>query len=736
MLLPRPLLALGVLMAVAITNVFAQKNNATEKSYDVVVYGGTPAGIMAAVAAGRGGKSVLLLEPSYLLGGMMAGGLTKTDVGSMDTVGGLSREFFKRVLDYYTKNFGADSEQVKQTHGGFFFEPKVAGEIFRSMLAEAKVDVRDHERLEKATMDGTRIASITVRNPKSNNVTTIAGKVFVDSTYEGDLLAAAGVPYRMGREASAEYNEPLAGMNEGPAMYRGKGDHRLQAFNIRGTLTNRDDLRVLIPKPENYDPAPYENLIATVKKYKLRTFEELFNDYTKWGYVNGKVDPNRADYVGANYNYIEGDPEERARVVKRIQDYWLSMWYMLQNDERLSEEFRESARKWGLPNDEYGESGHVTPQVYVREGRRMLGRYFLSQHDVDENRWKDDGICLGSYNFDSHAAQRFLDVEGQVEEGHFIQVTDDYEIPYRSLTPFAPTNLLVTCAVSASHVAYSTLRMEPVFMMIGHAVGLAARQAVDKNTSVQEISTDELRKELKDVGMPLAAMFRPTVEIEADADGKVSPGQAVKFSIKPVRLESPLKKIAWNFDGSGAVQSTEEAPVFTFDQPGTYTVNLIVEDQDKRVSRLAQKTIQVGDVMEKNWISADKPVFAGRWEKTRGSEPEYRERVAYTDRKEDKGTKSVLYTITIPQTGKYLVAQAYSQAPNRAKNVPVTITHTGGVEKVTVDQKKPKPAPYAFQPLGEYTFQKGEKVQVEISNAGTDGYVVADDVRFIWKGDK
>jgi len=707
---------------------------AEQKPFDLVVYGATPAGIMAAVAAARSGRSTVIVEPGYLIGGMMAGGLTKTDVGTAETIGGLSKEFYARVLAHYTKEFGADSEQVKQTAGGFFFEPKVAGQIFREMLAAAGVEVMTHELLVDAKVEKNAIASITLENTQTKARRVVAGRMFVDATYEGDLLAAIGVPYRVGREAREEYDESLAGLNEGPEMYRGKGDHRVQAYNMRSTLTNRRDILVPVPKPKHYNPEAHVDYLNSVLKHNIRTFEELFTDHEKWAMVNGKVDPNRSDAVGVNFAYSEGDPEQRARIVERVQDHWLSLWYMLQNDERLPAEFRESAKQWGLPADEYEESGHVSPQVYVRVARRMLGRYMLTEHDVDEHRWKDDSICLGSYNFDSHVVQNILLPGGPKDEGYFIQITDDYEIPYRAITPFAPNNLLVVCAVSATHVAYSTLRMEPVFMMIGHAAGLAADMALAANLPVQEIDTTALRSKIEETGIPTKATFRPTGEIVPTGPEPFQPGVPVKFTIRPVRLESPLKKFAWCFDGSGEVQSTEEAPSFTFAAPGLYTVDLLMEDADGRASRLTSKTIRIGDSNEPNFISSEEtPKFVGRWDRTRGPEAEYRKKVAFIDRNEGKGEKSATYTVKATRDGKYLIALAYSSSTNRATNVPVTVRYGDTVLSLTLNQKKRKPALFAFQPLTEVDLKAGQEVSVEISNKDTDGFVVADQFRLIWK---
>lgn len=728
--------ALALLLSLFSTQAMKPFDASDKNDFDVVVYGGTPAGIMSAVAASRAGETVCLLEASYLIGGMMAGGLTKTDLGKADTVGGLSREFFNRVLAYYTKEFGPDSQQVKESTNGYFFEPKVADKIFREMLDEADVVVGTHERLVDATVEKNRIQSINVKNYQTQKTATVTGKYFIDATYEGDLLAAANVPYRVGREAAAEYNEPLAGANSGPEMYLGKGDHRVQAYNMRSTVSNRADNLIPFPKPENYDPTPFEGFIKTVEKHNVKTIEELLSTMPKWGWVNGKSDPNVADYVGANYAYVEGDYEQRERIVRKVQDYWLSMWYMLQNDPRLPEEFRQSAMSIGLPKDEYLESGHVSPQVYVRVGRRMLGRYMLSQNDAEHDRWKEDGICLGSYNFDSHVVQDIRTENGLEQEGYFIQLTDPYEIPYRSITPFSPDNLLVVCAVSATHVAFSTLRMEPVFMMIGQAGGTAAHLAHRDSKAVQDISVPELREKLTEAGIPFAAPFRPVVEIALKTEGAIKAGQPVEFEIVEKNVRAPIEKIYWNFDGSGSLDSDSAKASYTFPAGAEYPVSLIVTDADGNISVLNTLTVKVEeDGVDSAPVATAKPKLEGRWDRTRGSEPEYRQRVALMDGNEGKGNKKATFSTKIPRTGKYKVALAYSFGPNRADAVPVTVEHSKGTEEITFSQKRKKETPFIFAPLGEFEFEEGQPATITVSNKDTEGFVVVDEARWIYLGE-
>ncbi|HWL17343.1 MAG TPA: FAD-dependent oxidoreductase [Opitutus sp.] len=701
---------------------------------DVVVFGGTSAGIAAAVAAGRGGSKVVLVESSYLIGGLTTGGLTKTDIGKSDTIGGLAREFYDRVLQHYTKVYGPDSQQVKDCGGGYFFETKVALQIYQEMLAEAGVEVRIRERLEDVEVKGTRIVAFTTRNYETGEQTRFTATQFVDGSYEGDLMAQAGALYRVGREARSEYNEPLAGITNGPVEYLGKGDHRVQAYNIRGTLSIRDDNRVPIPKPKHYYREAHAHHIETVNRLGLTRLDQLFTDTQRWAMINGKCDPNKADFPGVNFGYAEGDYEQRARITEKVQDYWLSLWYLLQNDPGLPEAFKADARRWGLPKDEFLESGHVTPQVYVRVARRLLGRYFITQNDLLYDRAKPDTVCMGSYNMDAHAIHIIQTDEGPVEEGHFNDASDAWEIPYRSLLPYGLDNLVVVAAVSASHVAYSSLRMEPVFMMLGHAGGVAVDIARQDGARAQDISITKLQERLGRDGVPLKAPFRPVVDIKV-LTRDPQPGQPVEFELVPRHVESPLKTIAWNFDGSGEVQATGAKASYTFNQAAPAKIMLLVQDQKRLVALPARTEVVLG-----NEPSLDREVhyykakLDGRWNRARGPEVEYRQRVGLMDQGPGGEPMTADFVTTIPKTGRYKVAMAFPSGGNRATNASVTITHADGKQEIKLNQKK-KPGPFAFQPLGEFRFKAGQPASVKISNAGADGVVLIDTVRWIWLGE-
>jgi len=725
--------------------------SAKADAYDLVVYGGTPAGIMAAVAAGRAGDKVVLIEPSYLLGGMMAGGLTKTDMGRTDAIGGFAREFYDRVLAYYKKTYGPNSPQVTECNNGYYFESKLAGQIFREMLAEAHVTaIFTKEQIQDVNVQKQSIVSLTTRNYQTGKETTFAGKVFIDATYEGDILPLANVMYRVGREARSEFNESMAGLTEGPEEYRGMGDHRVQTYNLRGGLTDNPAVVTPFPKPEHYYPEAAASLVATVKKKNLKSFRELYPGTDKWGKINGHYDSNSGDCPGLNFDYIEADFEARARIAQKIRDYWLSIWWTLQNDPSLPAEFHEDMKKWGVPKDEFMESNHVTPQIYVRTGRRMLGQYFLTQRDLTQDRFKDDAICLGNYGFDSHRVQLIQTEDGPKAEGEISGSTDLYAIPYRSLVPYGVKNLLVVGAVSASYVAYSSLRMEPVYMMIGQAGGLAAHQVIKDGKTVQDVDVKTLQAELKKTNTPLEPHFRPVVDIKVNTPPPYKVGEPIEFELVPTSVKAPLKTIAWNFDGSGAVQGTGNKVTYTFTNPRKAKVLLSVVDGDglRNVTTNTELTIGENPVPDVE-LAHGKAKKEGHWFGDRGGQTEYYYRMGVTDlpppggdepikSKDDQlpvgdGKSSITYSTKLPRSGRYLVALAFPSTPSQATNTPVTVTHAGGESKLTIDQKNA--SLFAFTPLGEYRFDAAQPASVTVSNQGANGRVAADTVRWIWLGE-
>jgi hypothetical protein len=478
--------------------------NPPAKEYDVVVYGATPAGIIAAVTVAREGKSVILLEPGKHVGGMISGGLCATDTGNRATIGGYSREFFRRVRDYYVKKYGEESPQVRDCSDGFRPEPHVAAVIFLEMLKEAKVPVEFDSPLPPRHM----------------------GKIYIDASYEGDLMAKSA-RYAVGRESRKDYGESLAGVQAhskyhqwsvavsplntdgkllpfvqpGPAGEPGAGDKKVQAYNFRLCLTQNKD-RLPFPKPANYDPKKYELLARYLAKRPQTRVGELMHPVKL---PNGKTDTNNngpfsTDHIGASWDYPKGDAKTRRRIWQEHVDYTKGFLYFLANDQQVPKKLRDEMNTWGLARGEYEDNDHWPYQLYIREARRMIGEYVMTQHDLMENRTKPDSVGLGSYNADSHHVQRLPTKDrAVVNEGDFQVPVKPYAIPYRCLVPKKRecVNLLVPVCLSASHVAYGTIRMEPVFMILGQASGVAAVLAIDGKCAVQDVPVEKMQEKLR-----------------------------------------------------------------------------------------------------------------------------------------------------------------------------------------------------------------------------------------------
>ena len=492
-----------------------------EPEYDVCVYGGTSAGVIAAYAVAKQGKKVLLVEPGQRLGGMTSGGLGQTDIGNKQVVKGLALDFYRRV--------GATYGRLES----WIFEPSVAEAIYKDYIVRGNVEVLYGHRIVDAQKQGASITSINVESVENTAQTkNISAKVFIDCTYEGDLMARAGVSYVVGREDNKVYGEDyngvqmqhlhqfvdnvdpyvekgnpasglLWGISDAALAPTGSGDNMVQAYNYRICLTSDKDNMLPIEKPANYDPSRYELLLRIIEAQK---------NYNLNGYFiispmpNNKTDINNrgafsTDMIGMNHRYPEASYEERAEIIQAHKDYTFGLLWFMGNDERVPKQLRDQMLSWGLPKDEYVEYGHWTPQLYIREARRMVGEYVATQANCENKVTVDDGVGMAAYTMDSHNCQRVVIVkdgkamvknEGNVE----IKGGLPYDVSYRSLTPKREEcdNLLVPVCLSASHIAYGSIRMEPVFMLLGQSAAKAACLAIDGGVKVQEVDVKEIQR--------------------------------------------------------------------------------------------------------------------------------------------------------------------------------------------------------------------------------------------------
>jgi hypothetical protein len=513
------------------------------KTFDVVVLGSTPGGIMSAVAAARGGCSVLLLERAKHLGGLPANGLGATDIGTRGVAAGLFKEFVDRIHAFYVARYGPDSAQVKDCGQGYYFEPSVAEQIFETMLTEQPGITVLRERQFDAVpanvlLSHNTLRQITVMDRNTGTHETYAATVFIDATYEGDLSAAAGVAFRTNREAGAEFGEPLAGkvyvrwlgpVGEGTTF---AGDDALQAYNFRMCLTDDSSRQAPIEKPASYNRDEFASLVGDVTTGWLDSF---LNWHDKAGVVNpvrlpnGKTDSNNhhlgflsTDLPEENWPWPTADWKWRDAFAQRLRSYTLGLLWFCQNDPELPENFRAGARRWGLAKDEYQDNGNFPRQVYVREGRRITGEYCFTGIDaipVDRTLWPDlskpwrdhplnrslvpnarppihaDSITASHYPIDSHAVHKRETGRCHLD-GFLSHPTQPYMVPFGVIVPQKIDGLLAPVPVSATHIGYGTLRMEPCWMALGHAAGIAATLAVQHACPVRSIDREALQRTL------------------------------------------------------------------------------------------------------------------------------------------------------------------------------------------------------------------------------------------------
>jgi len=669
------------------------------ETYDVVVYGGTSAGVIAAVQAKKMGKSVLIVGPDVHLGGLSSGGLGYTDTGNKAVIGGLARNFYHRVWAEYQKDstwawqrpeaFGNKGQGTvamdKAERTMWIFEPSVAEKVFEDYVKEFGLNVLRDEWLDRAKgvrlTDG-RIAEITMLSGKK-----FAGKMFIDATYEGDLLAAAGVSYHVGREANSVYGEEWNGNQVGilhhghhfgavkqpvsaykipgdpssgllprisaePPGVRGEGDKRVQAYCYRWCATDHPDNRLPFPKPANYDASQYELLVRVLDAGWRQTFHKF--DLLP----NRKTDTNNHgpfsfDNIGMNYDYPEASYERRKEILAEHRTYQQGLLWFLANDPRVPSEVRQEANRWGLPKDEFKDNGHWPHQIYVREARRMVGAFVMTENELTKKKPTPDSVGMGSYTIDSHNVRRYVTPEGHVQnEGDIGVPISPYSIAYGALVPKRGeiANLFAPVACSATHIAYGSIRMEPVFMILGQSAATAAVLAIDGNLAVQDV--------------PYAALRARLLE-----DGQVLEHESSK--VKP--------------KGHGPARPAATLPGVTVDD--------------------------------------DEAVLTGDWKQSSANSGF----VGSGYRHDDKGATgpvSATFVGRLPAAGNYAVSLTVVPNANRSRDALVRIEHADGVAEFRADLTG-QGASNGLLTLGTYRFPAGP-AKVTVSNAGAKGYVLID----------
>lgn len=638
---------------------------------DVCVYGGTSGGVSAAVAAARLGKKVALVSLNNHVGGMTASGLGVTDIGpgnNASYIGGIAKEFYQRVGQAYGTSSAA-----------YYFEPHVAENVFWQMLSQAGVSIFTNQRLSSVTKSNLILLQFTTEDE-----TIFRAKEFIDTTYEGDLIAATGVTFTVGREDTNVYNESLAGLRSPGGSWNydpyvtpgnpasgflpfvqgtnagtvGQGDNRLQAYNFRLCLTQNATNKVALTAPANYSEAQYElvgrYLAARVAADGSVALNQLIDIQTI--IPNGKTDINAngelsTDYVGANYTWATNTYAGREILRQQHEDYIRGLLYFFATSTNVPSNVRTNMQTWGLAKDEFQDTGGWPWQIYVREARRMVSDYVMLQQNALGSRVAPDPICLAAYNIDSHGVQRIVSGGFSRWEGS-LGATPPYPYPisYRSIIPRVGEcqNVLCTFALSASHVAFASCRMEPVFMMTSQSAATAAALAIDENAALQQLNYAALSAELR-------------------ADGQI---------------------LSWS--------------------SSTASTNGIIIDQG-----------DPGTAYTSGWNNG---ANAGGWNGN-----------YWHDGNTGKGTKWVQYTPNLPTNGTYDVYAWWVSDPNRATNTPMDIAHAAGTTRVLVNQRN---GSGGWFKLLTTNFNAGTVSSVTIRNDNTpSGYVIADGIRFLQTGD-
>lgn len=544
---------------VAITPALSQR--ATSK-YDVVVYGGTSSGIAAAIQSARMGKTVLLIEPTDRIGGLTTGGLGATDIGNKEAIGGIAREFYQNLKKYYDNPsnwkwqerqayFSNDGRSKEHEDAMWTFEPSAALKVYKSMMAKEKIDLVYGKRLNRKS--GVKKSGGTIMQIEMESGETYRGKMFIDATYEGDLMASAGVSYTFGREANDQYGETLNGVqadryhvtlsnkisrnarfhnftdgvdpyvvkgdkssgllphiNSGGPGIHGSGDKKIQAYCFRMCLTDHPENRIPFEKPEGYNELNYELLFRNYEAAKgpIEKMYDYGDPIIPWintPMPNRKTDINNqkgfsTNLIGQNHDYPEASYEEREEIIERHRDHQKGLMWTLAYHPRIPKKVRQEVSRWGLCKDEFESGNGWQQQLYIREARRMVGDYVITQHHCEGLEVADDPIGLAAYTMDSHMVQRYVDANGYVQnEGNVAAgVANPYPISYRSIVPKRNecNNLLVPVCLSATHIAFGSIRMEPVFMVLGQSAAIAASLAIDEKVKLQDVPYEQLQNTL------------------------------------------------------------------------------------------------------------------------------------------------------------------------------------------------------------------------------------------------
>ena len=656
---------------------------------DVIVYGATPGGFCAAIAAAREGASVILLEPTAHVGGVNTGGLCFSDSNQTvrSTVLGLFDEWHSRVeKDYQDRGVVLPYKVSEKDHKPWTYEPHVATKITQQMLEEAGVKVLTQRVVKSLTKDGAHITQLMTSNGD------FSAKVFVDGTYEGDLMAAAGVSWTIGREGRQEFGEPLAGKQYPKAKLAisgltadGKplplitttdagpdeaGDKNVMVYSFRLCVTKDPANRVPLPQPASYDPARFEVLrryFAQEKKPHL-----LWDLYplpgNKFDANNGIGKQFSMGLVAACNGWSEADEAGRAKIWEAHKQYTLEMHHFLSTDPAVPEPLRQQMAEIGLCRDEFAAYGHWSPQLYVREGRRMIGEYVVSQKDIMDKPQQDDPIIVSSFPIDSHDCQRVGTQNMVVDEGTIMPVRMasrkhgyPYHIPYRAITPKIAEcdNLLVPVALSCTHVGLSSIRVEPTWMILGQSAGIAAALSAKQNLPVQKLPYPALRERLlaqkQVLDLPVLADLPPEPKGVINVDPKTLPG-------------------------------------------------LVLDDTQAELK--------------------------GEWKISSGFKPHIGTGYRHDDKRGD-GQSVAVFRCKAPKTGRYTLRMAYSPHPTRAAQVPVTVQCGVSKTDIIVDQTQPLAAGEAFRTIGSVQLEGDVETVITVSNAGTDGFVILDALQLI-----